>query len=318
MIGKSEALACCVSHFPRGPERLAELLHVSVREASLKGCDGWCLRRGTDTIITLNGRDSARRRRFTLAHELAHLVLGTTAEVVVSSARLFSARAPEEKGANALAAEMLLPPERLAGMIKGLPIGAPALRRVAGAANVSEVMAACRVASLSARLGLKNAAVAGFVGEKLEWVWSSTLRVAQEEAVQLLRGARAAGTGPFRVEGPRGVMTCASVISARGFEALFVQRLPRQLAGRKTPDERRKEIEASLFAGDAKPLHVLNGRFGYFKGTMLRPEMSVEQAVRAFLRHYRPRSSPDELRMMDDPRGREWLRIKCAAALSAK
>ena len=59
----------------RGPEKLAERLHVQVRYSAINGCDGWCLFCEGRAIIRINTRLVKSRQRFTLAHEVGHLLL---------------------------------------------------------------------------------------------------------------------------------------------------------------------------------------------------------------------------------------------------
>jgi Zn-dependent peptidase ImmA (M78 family) len=76
MISVQQATEFARIHFPEATEKLAEHLGVSVRESPMDGCDGWCLTLGDRAIIRLNSNLSSARKRFTLAHELGHLILG--------------------------------------------------------------------------------------------------------------------------------------------------------------------------------------------------------------------------------------------------
>lgn len=75
----------------------------------LNGVEGWCIR-GPTTIVRLSQNSSEVRRRFTLAHELAHLVLGTDPDIALEP---FRSDRLEEREADRLAAECLIPSIRL-------------------------------------------------------------------------------------------------------------------------------------------------------------------------------------------------------------
>jgi hypothetical protein len=76
MIPEAQARSFAVSAFPKAPEKLAKYLGVDVRLSPLSGCDGWCLVKGEKAIVHVNSKLSRVRQRFTLAHELGHLILG--------------------------------------------------------------------------------------------------------------------------------------------------------------------------------------------------------------------------------------------------
>ncbi len=86
MITRVRAIQIASDNFPKGPEALAEHLSVEVRVSPLNGVEGWCIR-GPTTIVRLNQNSSEVRRRFTLAHELAHLVLGTDPDIALEPFR---------------------------------------------------------------------------------------------------------------------------------------------------------------------------------------------------------------------------------------
>ena len=75
MMNVEEAKRFAEKHFPNGPEELARKLGIVVLESPLVGCDGWVLSGSAGLIIRLNSNNPSTRRRFTLAHELGHLLL---------------------------------------------------------------------------------------------------------------------------------------------------------------------------------------------------------------------------------------------------
>lgn len=311
MISRGEAVAFCAARFPQGPETLAERLGVIVRRSDFEGDeDGWCVR-AEKCIVRLNTRKSKRRQRFTLAHELSHLILGTEGDVIGSPSGAYRAETDEERQANRLASELLLPAEKVQGIGLSLPVDGPALKRIARRGRVTEVMAACRIATLAREIGLRNAAVIGFEGDEIAWRWSDTLVVPSEQDVRQLRDeALRFGGGLYRHGQADGTVVCASLLRTRDFHALFVQVLPRQFAQRRTPDERRRELEDWLFADDPHFRSSLNGQFGYFLKRMRERPMPLDDAVTEFLRSYGDKWTTARRRRMHSQQGRDWVRLK--------
>ena len=68
-------------------------------------------------FIFVNGRETQQRALFTLAHELGHILAKHTGESVWDRSGTFSGRTPEERVANGFAAELLMPKERILGVI---------------------------------------------------------------------------------------------------------------------------------------------------------------------------------------------------------
>jgi len=309
MITKPEALACCAQHFPDGPEELARHLGIPVIRQAFKGSDGWCLRYRKQATITLNSTSSRGRQRFTLAHELAHIVLDTKNDVLPAGPGAFCADTKEERQANSLAAEFLLPLAELRRLVTDLPVDIIALRRIAKKANVSPVMAACRIAGLAKRLGLINGAVVGFQKNEYRWKWSTTLDFSKDEAFQVWREAKNVVPQLYRKKQSDGNVVCASYLPGRDFSALFVQLLPREVAAEPTIGEQLQDIEAWLFGDAPKFRNSLAGKFGWFSDQKARG-MSPEEAAGAFLEHYHDRWPMQWAPKMSDPRALEWLRLK--------
>jgi len=105
MITPEAARKFALEHFPHGPEALVEKLGVTVRESEMSGCDGWCLVRDDQAIIRINSRLGQSRRRFTLAHELGHLILGIPGVVGESYEQMLSSDLDHEKRVNELASD---------------------------------------------------------------------------------------------------------------------------------------------------------------------------------------------------------------------
>lgn len=103
-------------------EHIAKQLGVEViHDESLDKIAGMLIRRGGRTVIAVNGNDPAQRRRFTIAHELGHLRLHPGRELFLDHSfrvnfrdeNSSTATRLEEIQANAFAAELLMPSERV-------------------------------------------------------------------------------------------------------------------------------------------------------------------------------------------------------------
>ena len=97
MISPSAAIAICAASFPNGPEELASHLKVVVERSALQGVEGWCVS-GIKTVVRINSNSSPARQRFTLAHELAHLILGTQPDIANEPFRSNSKRSATPTG----------------------------------------------------------------------------------------------------------------------------------------------------------------------------------------------------------------------------
>jgi len=311
MTSVERSLAYARKHFPEGPEKLAERLKVEVRYSALSGCDGWYLSAGQRTIIRINNRMARSRQRFTLAHELGHLLLGVPSVIGESFADLLRSDDEEERRVNDIAAELLVPRDVVQASVPGLPIVASVLRRLAKQAHVSELAAALRVANLAADLGLANASVVFFEDDNVGWQWSKTLRMPKETAVSLREAARAASPNAFRyVREVENDVVVASLIENPffGSATMFVQLLPLEYASQKSRDERRAELEEYLFAGQAEFQRQLQGCFGWFKPHVA--GMSLDEAESLFWEQYQSRFTGVPGKRLASAQGREYVRLR--------
>jgi hypothetical protein len=229
MIGVEEAVALANKHFPEGPEKLAECLGVTVRHSSLTGCDGWCLAAGGRAVIRIHSGLAKSRQRFTLAHELGHLLLAVPSIVGESLSDILSSNDAEERRVNELAAELLIPRAVVRATVCDLPVVAKVLRRLARKARVSELTAALRIANLARDLGLGGACVVFFEGREVAWQWSQTLTLSTETAIRLRTESQAAAPGACRhVRKDQGDVMIASLIEKPifGSATMLVQLLP--------------------------------------------------------------------------------------------
>lgn len=111
-------------------ERVAKHLGARVSRVPLAGekaLSGLLYRAGGETIIGVNKRHPAPRQRFTIAHEIGHLVLHDRDALHIDRGfpmRLRDARSsqavdPDEIAANAFAAELLMPTAMVLGDLEG-------------------------------------------------------------------------------------------------------------------------------------------------------------------------------------------------------
>ena len=283
MIPRKDAVALANTHFPNGPESIAANLEISVEMADLSGCDGWCIRLGAIAMIRVNSRSSTVRQRFTLAHELSHLILGTKPDVAL---RPFQSDSAEEREADALAAELLIPESTAREFLSdSLPVDARTLRRLAKAARVSPIMAACRIVNMADDLGLMNAAVVFFDDQKqYQWRFSNGLRFSNTDAQKLFEKAVSAAPGMVRVPNTDGKLVVGSVIRADRYTALFLQLLPPEIATHKTCDERLRELKEKLFQDDYSFQQSVAACIGIVRKHT--DNTSVDEAVNAFFKKY--------------------------------
>lgn len=231
MISVEQVTEFGTKHFPRAPEKLAEHLGVSIRESPMDGCDGWCLTRGELAIIRINSNLASSRKRFTLAHELGHLILGVPTMVGESYEDMLASDSAEERRVNGLASALLIPTEVVKAYVPRPPVVAGALKRLARKANVSELAAAIRVCNLASEIGLVNASVVLFDGDQMRWQWSRALTLPNETAAYLLTEARRVAPNAFRDQRSQGHVIVASTIENPyfGSATLFVQLLPSEV-----------------------------------------------------------------------------------------
>ena len=209
-------------------------MHVPVLEAPLRGAAGWCIK-GRKPRIRIDNSTNLSRRRFTLAHELAHLVLGTDSELVSEP---FQCNETEERDADRLAAQFLVPDDRLEHFIGGhLPVDARTLKRIAKDANVSPVMAACRVVSASEQLGLLNAAIVYFENGVEVWKYSENLVFDQGEPGELLGKALRAKPSLARSDNGDGNVNVCSLFETQLYQILLVQLLSPSAAEGESSEE---------------------------------------------------------------------------------
>jgi Zn-dependent peptidase ImmA (M78 family) len=263
-MDRAAALRIAEETFPNGPERIAEILGAEIVYASIN-VDGWCLSPPSGSpLITLNKDSPRTRQRFTLAHELAHLILGTKPDLVGRRDRdLYHPKSPEEKAANQLASELLLPLSCLRPLLTP-PIDSRVVAAVARQAGVSEVALVLRLVRNADEFGLLHPTVARIEDGTVAWKVPFNRPLTDRTAATLYANAvRVGGTTRTRSSKDEPVLVCA--LSNSTYPILFYYWLPPEYAAQETAAERRQRIEGELFGDDSRFRHVVNGYLGAFK-----------------------------------------------------
>ncbi len=91
--------------------KLCKCLKFAVRSIELEGIEGCHLRPKSDRhiVILLNDKQHRHRKRFTLAHEIGHILLGHDPAIFDGESIIEARQAWQETEANRFASELLLP-----------------------------------------------------------------------------------------------------------------------------------------------------------------------------------------------------------------
>lgn len=308
MISPEAARQFAESNFPEAPERLAQHLAIDVRYSTMSGCDGYCLVLRDKAIVRINSQLSPYRKRFTLAHELGHIILGIPGVVGESFEQMIGSKETEERRVNQLASEILMPIQVVKQIIPDVPVVSGALKRLAKRSNVSELAAAIRVCNLAESIGLINASVVFFGdGDSVTWQWSTTLQMPEETARLLLQEAGGIAPEVYRLPRDDGNTIVASILAnpAFGSATLFVQLLPTSLGMQPSHHEKRRRLETELFANNAKLQQQMSGLFGAHKGKI--DGLSMSQAINLFWERNRTKVANTTV---DSAIGREYVELR--------
>lgn len=134
-----------------GPDIEAYALAANARvryEALDAGESGYTIRKGAGFVININSNETLERQRFTVCHEIAHIVLELPSAHAELPSWSFAKRDPKEVWCDVFASELLMPYEQFQ---KKIPDGAPsveAIEALAEAFGASFPAAASRYASL--------------------------------------------------------------------------------------------------------------------------------------------------------------------------
>lgn len=310
-ISIADALEFAEQNFPNAPEKLAEFLKIEVRRTALN-CDGWCLQLGNRSIIRINKNDPEVRQRFTLAHELGHLIYGVPT-VVGESILTFSKRNSEERKIDKFAAELLLPTSKVLKAIQEIPITASVLQKFAKKAKVSPFTVALRVAGLANQLGLNDASVVLYKNDKFKWQWSETLKLNDNTPNQILAECNESAPNPARIACGENEVIVASFIENPSWntKVLFLQLVNETDGYKPLREERIRELETYLFEGDVKFRQSMAGRFGAFKS--IAQNVFLNDAIQLFNERILRNPELINTKKLRSEKGREYIRLKLEA-----
>ena len=306
-----EALAFAEENFPNAPERLVDYLEIEVKYSQIN-CDGWCLQHNDRSVIRINNEMSDVRKRFTLAHELGHLIYGVTS-IVGEFVNPFGRKSKEERKIDKFAAELLLPTSIVLDKIKEIPVTATALQRFARKANVSQSTVALRVASLATQLGLNNASVALYVDDKIKWQWSETLRMTGETPTEILTECANSSPNPARIPYGQNKVIVASFAENPTFNTkiLFLQLVNESDGFKQLHEETLRELENFIFDNDREFRMSLQGCFGAIKSKV--QELSLDEAIQLFNKTHLKSSErwgKAAWRRLSSEKGQEYITLR--------
>lgn len=310
-ISIEDALSFAEEHFPNAPEKLVEYLDVEVKSSPLN-CDGWCLQFNDRAIIRINSEMSEVRKRFTLAHELGHLIYGipSVADEVVSP---FGNKNKEERIIDKFAAELLLPETVVLKAIKEIPVTAKVLQGFAKTAKVSQSTVALRVASLASQLGLNNASVALYVDDKIKWQWSKTLQMTGDTPAEILIECTKSAPNPARILYQQNEVIVASFVENLTFNTkiLFLQLMNSLDGFKQLREETVRELEAFIFDNNREFRMSLQGCFGAIKSKV--QELSLDEAIQLFNKTHLKSSErwgKAAWKRLSSEKGQEYIRLR--------
>lgn len=309
-LSMERALTLAEEFFPNAPEEIVQLYKIEVRRSPLN-CDGWCLQLEDRVIIRINSETSVGRQRFTLAHELGHLILGIPAVVGES---MFNKRNAKEREVDKLAAKILLPESRVRNDIKEVPITATVIRKLARRAKVSDVVVALRLANEASAFGLTTASVVFYADDKMVWQFSETLKLTEESPDEVLAACKKAFPMAARISHGENQVVVASFLDNPNLntKTVFLQLVPDHEGLKKLRVERLRELETELFRGDTTFRASINGRFGTFKSIAM--ELQLEDAVKLFITKLKMNPpymlKPKQVQLLLSTEGREYIRLK--------
>lgn len=318
MISVEEALILAVDYYPKAPEKIIETLEIEVLFDDSMTSDGWVFQYKDDdkginrTLITINSSLSPVRQRFTLAHELAHVILGITPVVGEKISLNYSKMSDEERAVNSLAAQLLIPTPIVLKNFK-VPITAKDIRGFARLSRVSEIAVALRIVTLSKDLGLKHAIVTFYSDDLFKWYQSETLRFDDaDDAQEYLRKCLANAPNVVREPFEDGVIV-ASLLENPSFntKTIFLQVVDESDGRKELPEERIRDLQSQIFDGNFTLQQSMNARLGSFKNKSLK--MTLDEAVSLFYKNifkYPDQLIEDNVELVNSELMKEYVRLK--------
>ncbi|HVB16645.1 MAG TPA: ImmA/IrrE family metallo-endopeptidase [Stellaceae bacterium] len=109
---------------------------------------GWSFEHEDKRYVCVNANDSDERRRFTICHEIAHIVLELPSDHSAGPWWSYAKRSPNEIWCDVFAAELLLPYNLFKSIAERMPIGFESVVRLAGQFDASVMATGSRFATL--------------------------------------------------------------------------------------------------------------------------------------------------------------------------
>lgn len=311
MITQRQALDLCQQHFPDGLDRLVRESAIEVHEADLN-IDGWCYRRKNGIyVVFLNRNATKERRRFTLAHEIAHFLLGdgTSPMALFKNVLHYDPKSPEERAADDLASRLLLPTERVREFLGDYLVDYYTIKRLQSKAKVSDIAIALRLAKGEHEFALDEPTVVscdryGVV----DWMMPTHRRLAIPLVSGLFQEAWQARDSTATRTLRDGRIVIGSVLPNRNYPTMFLHYAEASTACRCPEREDRRVLEDCLFDGDAAFRNKLNGRIGG-NGARLE-ELGASEAVEFLMNKYgqvRDWDTEEHLEKFLSEECQEWL-----------
>lgn len=109
---------------PVNVEALIKDMGITLEDTPLESMSGFAYQKDGNRVIGINKDDGPARKKFTMAHELGHMIVHTRDDVTFDKnfvyfrdSRSSTGLLPKEVEANAFAAELLMPAEKLTKQI---------------------------------------------------------------------------------------------------------------------------------------------------------------------------------------------------------
>ena len=147
---------------------ITERLTIKVTHKELgKGIEGACKSKGAKRLVVLNPHPSSiQKGRFTLAHEIGHLLIHHSSYLCKSDVfRTYISQNDEEQEANDFAAELLLPKRAVLDTLDKSDLTFSAIEQISKQFDISLSVAAIRLTQLFQ----ENAALIWHDGERVLW-----------------------------------------------------------------------------------------------------------------------------------------------------
>ena len=309
MISRDEALRLSEDHFPYGLDRLSKALSVRVERSDIGNVDGWCYHLPDGgRVVRLNTSTSRERQRFTLAHELAHFIIGARRDEMTLFLDVYNPRSREERDADELASKLLLPSRRVIEIIGTHAVDYPAIKELMRKARVSDIVVALRLAKSGEEFGLTNPRIVWFEGSQIKSVLPKERPLNPSAAISLFDQASADPDRTARRKGKDGRMIIAVALPNENYPTLFYYRADPIMAGSSPKRREQKALEEVLFNDDERFRCSLNGCIGGNRHKLINMELweQVDFVIQRFCNSYVERPA-EHINKITSQECYEWL-----------